>query len=362
MTENTFAVNCGVAFQSLLHEHFHRVRSITIPFSSFHICQELYTLFPNLISFNYIPISPDDKRLSTNSRPGDVNLDAPKLQTLVLHDDTVVFDKDAWPSLRSLEYLCCSGNEEWLWGTLGASQSTLQTLVLGNPGTDLVMSQVYSFYQPARVVTCTTLSSLTSLQIMGGDDPDWTALRFVDMPALTSLTIELQPSHEESLLPTFESLRSLRLVTSTAIDIQVALEYLLPSMPNITSLTVTDRSGTHDSREAHLIGPLLDEAQEPSGGPLLCRSLEEINLLGISTPTAKLKKLVELRQPLLRKIGVDGGLWAEDSWFRDENRVQDQALLEWLDERVELSGLRGWWEELPELLAFARRFNEELNI
>ncbi|KAG8905829.1 hypothetical protein FRC00_013002, partial [Tulasnella sp. 408] len=107
-------------------------------------------------------------------------------------------------------------------------------------------------------------------------------------------------------------------------------------MPNLTSLTVTDRSGTHDSREGHLIGPLLVKSDETFGGPLLCQSLEEIHLLGISTPTAKLKELVDLRQPALRKIEVDGGRWDEEFWFKEDNRAQDQALLEWLNERVEL--------------------------
>ncbi|KAG8897709.1 hypothetical protein FRC01_011201, partial [Tulasnella sp. 417] len=340
MTKSTSPVNCGVAFQELLHKHSSRVRSIAIPFSSFHICQALFTLLPNLVSFAYIPISPEDERLSAISRPGDVNLDAPNLHTLVLHCDMVCFDRDVWPSLRSLEYLCCSGNEEWLWGILGASQNTLQTLILGHPSGDLVMQQVYPFNRATKTQTCTSLSNLTSLHILGGYDPDWTTLQFADMPALTSLCVELELSHEETLLPIFEALQSFSLSTSTTHDIQLTLAYLLPVMPNLTSLTLTDRSGTDDSREGHLIGPLLTEAQEPSGGPLLCRNLEVVNLLGISTPTAKLKELVELRQPVLRKVGVDGGRWAGDSWFIEENRSQDQDLLDWLNERVEITGLK----------------------
>ncbi|KIO24024.1 hypothetical protein M407DRAFT_26553 [Tulasnella calospora MUT 4182] len=165
------------------------------------------------------------------------------------------------------------------------------------------------------------------------------------MPALTSLTLELDffpgPPGQAGPLPILECLQYLSLATSFADDIDHALEYLLQFTPNITSLTVTDTSEKHDADEGHLIGPLLVPSWELSEGPLLCLKLEEISLLGISTPIAKLQELVELRGSRLRKITVDGGLSGKEPWCREENQARDQARLEWLKERVELSGLRG---------------------
>lgn len=313
MSEDVSAQTCGLAFHDLLLGRSHRVRSITIPFSPFHICQALYTQLPNLVSLTYIPISPHDKRLTANSRPGDVNLDAPKLDTLVLYTDTVTFDRDEWPSLQNLEYHHCSGNEEWLWGILGASQRTLKTLVLSHPDEVLVMRQGYPFYLSTKIILCTSMSNLTSLRILGGQDPAWTTLRFADMPALTSLTVELDwfpdPWDQETSLPTFESLQLLSLTTSTADDIHVTLAYLLQFTPNITSLTVTDNSDNYDAGEGHLIEPLLLPTGEDAGQPLFCQYLEEINILGVATPSPKLKELVALRHPQIRKIRFDGGLY-----------------------------------------------------
>ncbi|KAG8912154.1 hypothetical protein FRC00_005151 [Tulasnella sp. 408] len=357
MTKDSSTENCGIAFEHLIVSHSHRLRSITLPFSTNHIWDALSARLPSLSSFTCAPRSAYDERFLTRMSPGTFHMNTPKLQNLVLHHHAMTFLGEEWPSLRHLEYLRCDGYEEWLWGVLGASQQTLETLVLGHPLDTIVMQPLQSLYGRIKITPCTSLSNLTSLKIVGMEDADWNALRFAEMPVLTCLTVELDffPDSEgqPGALQTFERLRYLSLATSFADDIDQALEYLLQFTPNITSLTVTDKSEKHDPDEGHLIGPLLVPSWELSEGPSFCPKLEEINLLGISTPTTKIKELVDLRLPNLRKIKVEGGRWDEGSWDRKANKAEDQALLEWIYERVQLIGLIGWWDELSEPLSLS---------
>lgn len=335
--------NCEIAFKQLLREQAHRLRSITLPFSTPQISEALRTPLPNLISFTCIPLTVYDEELSYGSDydPCDVNLDTPKLRTLVLHMHPASFVGDNWPSLQSLEALCCSGQEHWLWGLLGASQQTLESLILGDPEEPLEMRATSSLSMVIESTHRMAFPNLTLLNVTGLEDPGWDALRFADMSALTSLTLSLvnlpNPKRQENPLPTFERLQHLSITTSFLYDVD-KLHYLLQSVPHITSLTLTDQLEDGDIDEDHIIDPLLLSTRMSTVGPLLCRDLEEISILGVSTPTTKLKELVELRLDKLRKVEVSGVLWAEES-------ILDKAdLFEWLTRRVELSGPGSGWE------------------
>ncbi|KAG8891658.1 hypothetical protein FRC01_014590, partial [Tulasnella sp. 417] len=123
------------------------------------------------------------------------------------------------------------------------------------------------------------------------------------MPALRHLTInqDLFGDTEELkyALPTFSSLESLHIATDKDPDIGRAIGFLLPLTPNITSLTLVDSTNEHDASEGHLLLHLLHQGDS---GPLLCKVLEELVLGGTSTPLDKLKNLVELRGPTIKKI------------------------------------------------------------
>ncbi|KAG8912153.1 hypothetical protein FRC00_005150 [Tulasnella sp. 408] len=335
--------NCGNALQGLLRKHASRLRSITLPFLTQHISESLQTPLPNLLSFTCDPITSSDFEIS-HSPDFDsktVTLDTPKLETLVLQNYAISFAKNNWPTLLRLDCLFCPGDENWVWGLLGASQHTLESLVLCDAADTLETWAVHSHTLDDGVIPYTSLPNLTDLEVVGMEEFDWPALRFAEMPALVSLRLTLvdlpDSENQETPLPTFERLQRLYIATSFEVDDN--LQYLLQSAPNISSLEVIDISKEDDSDNSDIIGSLL------LGEPLLCPNLQQIGILGISVHVSKLEELVDLRLPTLRKITLGSGRWEERSGVEEQQRARDQARLDRLNKRVELSGLTGWWDE-----------------
>ncbi|KAG8920774.1 hypothetical protein FRC00_009541 [Tulasnella sp. 408] len=343
--------NCEIALQQVLRKHTRRLRSITLPFSTPKISKALRAPLANLVSFICLPITRSDELISSGSDldPSNVTLDTPKLQTLILHKYAPSFVENNWPSLKSLKSLCCFGQERWLWGLLGASQPTLEDLVLGDATKPPEMWAGHSFTLVGGLKPCISLPSLTSLEFNGTVDVDWGILHFADMPALTSLTLSLlflpASQDQERPLPKFERLRYLSLTTVFPYG-GVDLNHLLQSTPHITSLTLDGQYGEDDADEKHIINSLLLTTQLPSTGPLLCPELEEISILAAFTPPAKLKELVDLRLPRLRKVRFYSSMWLYEPYpdYRDVS--------EWVNGRVEPSGFgNGWDKSEPQFLA-----------
>ncbi|KAG9040398.1 hypothetical protein FS837_000686 [Tulasnella sp. UAMH 9824] len=341
--------NCEIALEQVLHKHSRRLRSIILPFSTPKISETLHAPLPNLVSFICIPTTHSDELISGDSEfdlpnfdPCDVALDTPKLQTLILHKHAPLFVGDSWPSLRSLESLCCFGQEGWLWGLLGASQHTLEDLVLGDALKPLEMWAGQSFTLVEGVIPCTSFPNLTSLEFNGAGDLHWDMLHFAEMRALISLTMFLAflppYTYQERPLPTLERLQYLSLTTVFPYD-DVDLHHLLQATPHITSLTLDAQYGAADEDEGHTIDPLLLATQTPSMGPLFCPELEEITILADFTPPAKLKELVDLRLPRLRKVEIDGSMWKHEPY------LEKRAVFEWVNARAELSGFGEGWDK-----------------
>ncbi|KAG8942872.1 hypothetical protein FRC04_003447 [Tulasnella sp. 424] len=322
-----------------------RWRSLSLPYMVYEINELLgSTSLPNLIELFLLPISQEDEDYSNDTR---VCIDAPKLETLLIKSYEVYFHNDQWPRLKSLEARGFWGCEEWLWGLLGSSQETLERLVLRRDDGVIDVNNQGLEEQFGEQINCSRLSALTTLEISGVEMENWSALRFAEMPLLKHLIIaqEVFPRTKEleEPVPTFSSLDSLSISTDMASDIKRAIEFLLPLAPNIASLTLHDGTGQHATAANHLLVPVL-RRDEATSEPLFCKKLEELTLGGDCTPVDKLKDLVELRGSMIKKISCDGGLWGDDDQVEERNLEEHKQLLEWLEERVELSGVKGWWD------------------
>ncbi|KAG8942871.1 hypothetical protein FRC04_003446 [Tulasnella sp. 424] len=327
----------------MLSNHSTRWRSLSTSLTTTKLNGSLGMTLPHLSSFSFSYSLPLPETIPV------VTLDTPKLETLIAPAESVIFKHESLPALKRLDILFLWGFESWVWRLLGASQSSLESLVLLVLRWDqrICMSKLKFEETNGHGTAVSSLPVLRSLEIRALSDWEWSTLRFATMPSLTQLTLDLDffPILRDcrQFLPTLISLQSLSICTYSSSNVADTINVFLELAPNVTSLIVTDKSGCFAADEEHMVAPLVLTSAASSREPLAGKNLEEVHLLRVPTSAGKLKQLVDLRAGRLKKVVLTKG-WDVAQERPAANRDTDNLILAWLKDRVTLEEVEGDWD------------------